>query len=187
LPESECSATLPPVEHDAIDRLIEGWRRQRPDLDPEPLAVIGRLQRAGAHASGRIDGWLMDHGLEQGWFDLLSALRRAGAPHELTPTQLARSLMLSSGGLTKRLDRMQAVGLIERRPDPRDRRGVLVRLTRTGRSAVDAAVASHLAEEQKLLAVLTQDEREQLAGLLRRLLIAWEGAADDEAPYPLVA
>lgn len=172
------------MDRDALDALIDGWRRERPELDPGPLAVIGRIQRAAVHAGGRIDGWLMNqHGLEQGWFDLLSALRRAGAPHELTPTQLARSLMLSSGGLTKRLDRMQAAGLVERRPDPRDRRGVLVRLTRAGRRAVDAAVATHLAEEEKLLAALTPDEREELAGLLRRLLLVWEGAAERKGAY----
>jgi len=172
---------------DAIDVLLAGWRRERPDLDSSAIGIVGRIQRAATHAGGAIDGWLGGHDLEQGWFDLLSALRRSGPPYELSPTRLTRSLMLSSGGLTKRLDRMEAAGLIERRPDERDRRGVLVRLTTDGMRAVDAAIATHIAGEEELLRALTAEERDQLATLLRKLLLAWEGAAEGGEPYPLVA
>ena len=172
---------------DAIDVLLAGWRRERPDIDSSAIGIVGRLQRAATHAGGAIDGWLGTHDLEQGWFDLLSALRRSGPPYELSPTRLSRSLMLSSGGLTKRLDRMEAAGLIERRPDPGDRRGVLVRLTPGGKRAVDTAIATHIAGEEGLLGALTAEEREQLATLLRKLLLAWEGDAESGEPYPLVA
>jgi DNA-binding MarR family transcriptional regulator len=118
------------------------------------------------------------YGLEQGWFDLLAALRRAGPPYELNPTALRHATMLSSGGMTKRLDRLAAAGLVERRPDPADRRGTLVRLTRKGKTLIDKAVATHLANEKRLLDVLAPSEQRQLDDLLRMLLARLEPSED---------
>ena len=154
---------------DPIDRLVEQWRRERPDLDLAPMGLIGRLLRTARIADRAIDARLSGHGLQPGWFDLLSALRRTGAPHRLTPGQLSSSLMLSTGGMTKRLDRMDAAGLVERHPDPTDRRGALVGLTRKGRRVIDVAVADHLENERDLLRGLTKAERAQLDTLLRKL------------------
>ena len=117
------------MSDDAIDRLIDQWREARPDLDPAPMAVLARLFRAAGAADRAVEAGLAEHGLQPGWFDVLSALRRAGAPHRLSPGRLSSAVMLSTGGMTKRLDRMEAAGLIRRTPDPADRRGLLVGLT----------------------------------------------------------
>jgi DNA-binding MarR family transcriptional regulator len=111
---------------------------------------------------------------EDGWFDLLAALRRAGAPYELNPTQLMRATLLSSSGMTKRLDRMETAGVVERRPDPNDRRGTLVRLTRRGKSVIDRAVETHVANEERLLGPLRPADRRTLERLLKNLLIDLE-------------
>jgi DNA-binding MarR family transcriptional regulator len=124
---------------------------------------------------------LAPHGLQRGWFDLLVALRRAGAPYELNPTQLMLATMLSSSGMTKRLDRMEEAGLIERRPDPHDRRGTLVRLTRRGRSVADKAIETHLANEARLLEPLTAAECRTLDSLLKKLLVELEQRRRDES------
>jgi len=155
---------------DHLDSIAGQWRRERPDLDVAPLATLGRLFRT-AHLADRA---LRQPGLEPGWFDLLAALRRAGPPYELNPTALVEATMLTSGGITKRLDRLEAAGLIERRPDPGDRRGTLVRLTRKGRTAIDRAVETHVANEADLLATLSARERRELDALLRKLLAGVE-------------
>jgi DNA-binding MarR family transcriptional regulator len=159
---------------DHIDRIVAQWRRERPDLDTEPMAALGRLIRTGQLADAALTKQLGGHGLQPGWFDLLAALRRAGPPYELNPTALRRATMLSSGGMTKRLDRLAEAGLIERRPDPGDRRGTLVRLTRKGKALIDRAVEMHLANEQRLLEALGRDERRTLDRLLRTLLAGLE-------------
>lgn len=159
---------------DHIDRIVAQWRRERPDLDMAPLALLGRLLRAAQLADATLSEGLVNHGLQQGWFDLLAAMRRAGRPYELTPTELMRATMLSSGGITKRLDRLAEAGLLERRPDPSDRRGTLVRLTRSGKAIIDQAVATHVANEERLLRALTRAERRMLDDLLRKLLKSLE-------------
>jgi DNA-binding MarR family transcriptional regulator len=113
---------------------------------------------------------MRDRGLQRGWFDLLAALRRAGSPYELNPTQLMAATMLSSGGITKRLDSMERAGLLERKPDPTDRRGTIVKLTRRGRALVDRAFEEHVANEEQLLEGLTPNQRKSLDALLRTLL-----------------
>jgi DNA-binding MarR family transcriptional regulator len=164
---------------DHIDRILAQWRRERPDLDVSPMGLLGRLFRFVQLANVALGESLAgEYELQPGWFDLLAALRRAGAPYELNPTQLMQATMLSSGGMTKRLDRLAEAGLVERRPDPADRRGTLVRLTRRGRSTVDKAVATHLANEDRLLRSLPAADRRALDRLLRTLL------ADLEAPEP---
>lgn len=155
-------------DDDPIDVLLDQWRRERPDLDPAPMAVVGRLMRVARLADRAIGDALAAQGLQPGWFDVLSALRRAGAPYRLTPRALARAVMLSTGGMTKRLDQMEAAGLVVRAPDPRDRRGLLIGLTAKGRRSVDRALESHLANEERLLDGLSASERLRLESLLRR-------------------
>jgi DNA-binding MarR family transcriptional regulator len=160
---------------DHLDLIVEQWKRERPDVGVEALAVVGRLLRTAELADVRLAEGLRDHRLSAGWFDVLAALRRAGPPYELTPTELRHAMMLSSGGVTKRLDRLVTAGLVSRRPDPDDRRGVIVRLTARGRRSVDRALVQHVANEEELLAPLSPRERQALNRLLRRLLTALEG------------
>lgn len=156
---------------DRLDIIEDAWRRERPDVDVGPLVLIGRLLRAASRADSRLTTGLAKFDLQPGWFDLLAALRRAGKPYQLNPTQLMHATMLSSAGMTKRLDRMAAAGLVERHPDPADRRGTLVRLTPRGRRTIDAALPVHVANEEELLAALSRAERRSLNALLRKLLV----------------
>jgi DNA-binding MarR family transcriptional regulator len=164
---------------DHIDRIVEQWHRERPDLDVAPLALLGRLLRVAQLAERELAAGLAEYELQPGWCDLLAALRRAGPPYELNPTQLMRTTLLSSGGITKRLDRIAETELIERRPDPNDRRGILVKLTRRGHSDIDKLIAVHVANEERLLQSLKQPERRALDNALRHLLATLE--PDDAA------
>jgi DNA-binding MarR family transcriptional regulator len=159
---------------DHIDRIQDQWRRERPDLDVEALGTLGRLFRTASLAESKLAEGLAPHGLAPGWFDLLAALRRAGAPYELTPTALMGATMLSSGGVTKRLDRLAEAGLLERRPDPSDRRGTLVRLTAKGKRTINRAIATHVANETALLGALSPTDRSDLDAVLRKLIAAVE-------------
>jgi DNA-binding MarR family transcriptional regulator len=154
---------------DGVDVIIEQWRRERPELDHSPIGVIGRVSRLARELEQRLEPVYREHGLEPGWHDVLATLRRSGPPYQLRPSELTGTLMLTSSGTTKRLDRLEQAGLIERAPDPQDRRGVLFRLTASGREVIDATTEAHLANERRLLASLSDAEREQLAGLLRKL------------------
>jgi DNA-binding MarR family transcriptional regulator len=165
------------MTRDAVDELVEQWRRERPDLPEDGLlamATIGRLGRLQHLAGREIERTFASHDLQIGEFDVLAALRRSGPPFELAPTDLVRQLMLSSGAMTNRLDRLEARGLLRRRPHPTDRRGVIVVLTPEGRELVDAAVADHVVTESRLLAALTAPQRRQLDELLRGLLAGLE-------------
>lgn len=166
-----------PDSPDAVDRLVEQWRRERPDLDVAAMATIGRLGRLSALAGPVVEAGLAAHGLTIGEFDVLAALRRAGAPFTLTPTVLARTLMLSAAAMTNRLDRLEAAGLVTRELDPGNRRSIRVTLTRAGRERVDAAVTDHVAHEERLLAPLSAEDRRTLDALLRKLLAGIEAAA----------
>ena len=162
---------------DDVDRIVSAWRRERPDLDVSPLEVLSRVSRLARRLDLARGTAFAEHGLD-GWeFDVLSALRRAGTPYELSPGQLVTETLVTSGTMTNRVDRLAARGFVERRPDPSDRRGVIVRLTSTGMAVVDAALADLLAHEHALLADLRGDEREDLSGLLRRLLRPFESDA----------
>lgn len=159
---------------DDVDRIVSAWRRERPDLDVTPLEVLSRVSRLARRldlARGRA---FSGTGLESWEFDVLSALRRTGAPHEASPGQLVSETLVTSGTMTNRVDRLLARGFVERHPDPADRRGVLVRLTTEGVRVVDAALTQLLSDERELLAELEPAEREVLAGLLRRLLRPFE-------------
>jgi DNA-binding MarR family transcriptional regulator len=162
---------------DHIDGILAQWHRERPELDVAPMGLVGRLLRAAQLADTTLTSGLEPYGLQPGWFDLLAAMRRAGPPYELHPTQLMRATMLSSGGMTKRLDRLVEAGLLERKPDPNDRRGTLVRLTRRGKATIDQAVVTHLANEEDLLRALARADRRQLDSLLRTILrgLEWDG------------
>jgi DNA-binding MarR family transcriptional regulator len=162
---------------DHVDHIVEAWRRERPDLDVAALGQLARLFRTAHAADAALAEGLAEHRLQRGWFDLLAALRRAGSPYELNPTQLMRTTMLSSGGMTKRLDRLAEAGLVGRRPDPGDRRGTLVRLTARGRKAIDAALEAHAANEERLLSALAPAERNALDRLLRKLLASLSPAS----------
>jgi DNA-binding MarR family transcriptional regulator len=163
------------VSADHVDAILEQWLRERPDLDATPMAVIGRISRAAQLVQRRLEQVFEEHGLTGGLFDVLAALRRSGDPYELSPTELFATTMVTSGGMTKRLDRLEELGLVERRDDPRDRRGVVVRLTADGKTLIDRALTSHLANEEAILSVLSQAERRRLADLLRKLLRSIEG------------
>jgi DNA-binding MarR family transcriptional regulator len=159
---------------DHVDRIREQWQRERPDVDTAALGLIGRLHRAALLTNTPLAAGLAEHGLQPGWFDLLAALRRSGRPYELNPTQLMHATLLSSGGMTKRLDRLFEAGLVERRADPADRRGVRVSLTRHGKEVVDSALDAHVANEERLLRPLSAADRRTLDDLLRKLLVGLE-------------
>jgi DNA-binding MarR family transcriptional regulator len=160
---------------DETDGLLEAWARERPDLDVAPLAVLSRVTRLARHLDRERRAAFAEHGLEGYEFDVLAALRRAGDPYELTPGQLLRETLVGSGTMTNRLDRLEARGLVSRRRDPDDGRGVRVRLTATGRDRTDAAVADLLDRERVLLAALPDADRDRLAHLLRGVLGHFEG------------
>jgi DNA-binding MarR family transcriptional regulator len=162
---------------DETDSLLDAWHRERPDLDVAPLSVLSRVTRLARHLDRERRAAFAEHGLEAYEFDVLSALRRSGAPYELTPGQLVRQTLVGSGTTTNRLDRLESRGLIDRRPDPEDGRVRRVRLTDRGRDRVDAAVADLLERERRLLGGLSEPERNTLAGLLRFVLVNFESRA----------
>ncbi len=155
--------------NDKIDDICAQWRRVAPELDTAPVAILGRAYRIAALAGRPIAAVFERHGLDRGEFDVAATLMRTGAPHELTPTDLYRELMISSGGLTHRLKRLEARGLIERVKSPDDGRSWTVRLTAAGRRLVLEAYAEDLALEARLLEGLTAEERSELERLLARL------------------
>ena len=141
-------------ERDEVDRLVEAWRRERPDLDLEAMEVLSRVSRLSHHLDVARRSAFSAHGIEPWEFDVLAALRRAGPPYQLSPGRLLRETLVTSGTMTNRVDRLVARSLVERLPDPEDRRGVLVRLTPRGRSTVDGALAALLHQERTLLEAL---------------------------------
>ena len=156
---------------DEVDRLVAAWRRERPDLDVEPLEVLSRVSRLARHLDRARRLAFSEHSLEPWEFDVLTSLRRAGAPYQLSPGQLLTQTLVTSGTMTNRIDRLETAGLVRRSPDPLDKRGVLVRLTDAGRTRVDAAFDDLVERERDLLGSLTPDDRRTLAGLLRSLLV----------------
>jgi len=159
---------------DEVDGLVEAWARERPDLDLGPMEVLSRVSRLAHHLDRARRTAFSDHGIEPWEFDVLAALRRAGAPYELSPGRLLRETLVTSGTMTNRVDRLEERGFVKRLPDPTDRRGVLVRLTEEGRSTVDGALDGLLARESDLLVALDGPDRKQLAGLLRSLVAGFE-------------
>jgi DNA-binding MarR family transcriptional regulator len=159
---------------DEVDRLVAAWRAERPDLDTEPLHVLSRVSRLARHLDRARRAAFAAHDMESWEFDVLTALRRAGPPYELSPGRLLRATLVTSGTMTNRIDRLETAGLVRRSPDPLDKRGVLVRLTDAGRTRVDAAFDDLVERERDLLGSLTPDDRRTLAGLLRSLLVPFD-------------
>jgi DNA-binding MarR family transcriptional regulator len=155
---------------DRIDSLVAQWKRERPDLDPDAMAVVGRLLAVAALAGRRLDAFAAEHGFDRGQGDVLFALRRAGAPYRLSPSELAGALLVTSGTMTNRLDRLEQRGLIERLANPNDRRGLDVQLTPEGKRLVDDLVGRHVENEEQMLAPLSARERDQLVRITRKLL-----------------
>lgn len=170
----QSSADPGPDTRDEVDRLVSAWRRERPDLDVSPLEVLSRVTRLARHLDRARRTAFAERGLETWEFDVLSALRRAGNPYQLSPGQLLTQTLVTSGTMTNRIDRLAAKGLVVRGPDPNDRRGVLVRLTDTGRELADAALTGLLKNERELLAALPDARLEVLADLLRELTVQFE-------------
>ncbi len=154
---------------DDVDRLIAAWQRERPDMDVTPMHVLSRVTRLALHLDRARKEAFADHGLESSEFDVLSALRRSGEPCQLSPGQLVQETLVTSGTMTNRVDRLVRKGLVDRLPDPADRRGVQVRLTIDGRRAVDGALDALIAREKDLLAALSPADADDLAASLRAL------------------
>jgi DNA-binding MarR family transcriptional regulator len=163
---------------DHVEHVLEQWRREAPDLDRAPMAVVGRISRLAQLLQAELERVFAAHGLNGGEFDVLASLRRAGRPYRLTPTELSRALMVTSGGMTKRLTTLEGRGLIRRERDPRDKRSTAVSLTAEGARLVDEALPEHVANEDRLLGELSEEERAQLAGLLATLALSLGDDAD---------
>jgi DNA-binding MarR family transcriptional regulator len=159
---------------DEVDEIVARWQSERPDLDVTPLQVLSRVSRLAKHLDRARRSAFAAHGLETWEFDVLSALRRQGSPYQLSPGALLRATLVTSGTMTNRIDRLAASGLVSRRPDLQDKRGVLVQLTDAGRRTVDNAFAALLAGEEALLAGLDATQQDHLAGLLRILLAPFD-------------
>jgi DNA-binding MarR family transcriptional regulator len=160
---------------DEVDRLVAGWRRALPDADLTPLEVLSRVGRLARHLDRQRGAVFARHDLETWTFDVLSALRRADPPHELSPGQLLAQTLVTSGTMTNRIDRLEERGLVRRRADPSDARSVRVQLTAAGRRSADAALRDLVVREDAILGILDAGERATLAGLLRRVLAPFDG------------
>jgi DNA-binding MarR family transcriptional regulator len=166
---------------DHVDQVVEQWRQQRPDLDAAPMAVIGRLSRLARLIDAELARTFRAHDLDGSSFDVLATLRRSGPPYRLTPAELMRSSMITSGAVTQRLDRLEARGLVTRTRNEADARSVHVALTDAGRRLIDDTLPDHLATEHRLLTPLDPEQRDTLAGYLRDLLTALDNHDEPRA------
>lgn len=162
------------MDRDHVDQILEQWHTERPDLDPSPIGVIGRISRTSRAIDVRLKGLYATYGLGEGDFDLLVTIRRSGPPYRLTPTQLGDQMMVTSGAVTKRVDRLAERGLVRRGAPDGDRRSLPVELTERGVALTQEAMTAHVANEDRILAALSPSERDQLAGLVRKLLISFD-------------
>ncbi|MBA3020692.1 MarR family transcriptional regulator [Propionicimonas sp.] len=159
---------------DEVDRILASWAKELPELDTSPLASLSRISRLSRHLDRARSEAFAAAELEPWEFDVLAALRRQGPPYELSPGELIHETLSTSGTMTNRVDRLQARGLVQRRPNSADRRSVLVRLTEDGRSRVQSAMTELLGFERRVLAPIAPAQRDQLADLLRTLLAPFE-------------
>lgn len=159
---------------DEVDRIVDAWQQERPDLDVAPLQVLSRVSRLARHLDiARREAFAVND-LEPGEFDVLAALRRTGKPYALTPSALISQNLVTSGTMTNRIDRLESKDLVARMPDPTDGRGVLVQLTQSGKSAVDRALEELLSREKSLLATVSKVDREKLASVLRDIVLPFD-------------
>ncbi|SDS04553.1 MarR family winged helix-turn-helix transcriptional regulator [Agrococcus carbonis] len=157
------------MEPDAVAAIIEQWRAERPELDPSPIGVVGRLSRVSRHVTADLVALYRGFGLSEGEFDILATLRRTGAPFALSPSALREATMVTQGAVSKRLDSLEAKGLVAREASADDGRGRVVRLTDAGRGLIDEAFVAHLENERRILAPLPEADR----AALERILAAW--------------
>ena len=163
-----------PDARDEVDRIVDSWLRERPDLDFSPLQVLSRVARLSRHLD-RARRTAFDRSDLESWeFDVLAALRRAGSPYQLSPKSLLQQTLVSSGTMTNRIDRLVSRGLVERRTDPNDGRGILVQMSAQGLTRVDAAITRLVDAESDLLSGLSASEQERLASLLRKLSLGFD-------------
>jgi DNA-binding MarR family transcriptional regulator len=160
--------------HDEVDRIVDAWTRERPDLDFAPLQILSRVGRLSRHLERARRAAFAASDLEPWEFDVLAALRRAGAPYELSPKSLLQQTLVSSGTMTNRIDRLVERRLVDRRTDPNDGRGILVKMTERGRERVDAAISELLHSEGELLDGLSPLDQERLGALLRTLSLDFD-------------
>jgi DNA-binding MarR family transcriptional regulator len=160
---------------DHVDRALAQWSREIPEIEIKGADVLNRARRLVLESRPAIEEIFKRHGLDTGEFDVLATLRRAGAPYTLRPTELYTSLMISSGGLTARLDRLEDAGLIRRRASEEDARSLLVELTTAGRKKIEAAFRADMELENKMVSGLSESERAELVRLLRKLTQAMKG------------
>ncbi|MDQ3655265.1 MAG: MarR family transcriptional regulator, partial [Chloroflexota bacterium] len=158
------------ARNDRVDELRAEWARARPDIDTSPVAVVARIGRAARFLDNGMDDYFGHHGISRPSWDILATLRRSGPPFRLSPTDLYRAVMRTSGAMTRRIDTLERAGWVTRTPDPADRRGIMVALTLEGLALVDALAEGHVENERKLLAPLSEDEQRILADLLKKLL-----------------
>ena len=157
-----------PMDH--VDHILAQWRSERPDLDVAPMGLLGRLHRLSTHLGREVEAVLLKHGLSSSAFDVLATLRRAGSPYRLSPGDLLAMTMVSSGTMTNRIDQLEKAGLVERINNPEDRRSVLIALTDKGFAVVDEAVTAHVANQHRLIAAVSEDDRREFNRLLKVFL-----------------
>ncbi len=162
-------------ETDLVGWIQAQWRRERPDLDVSPIGLIGRLHRLGARLNEELLLVYSHYELGEGEFDVLATLRRTGPPYELVAGEIARYTIVTTGAVTKRVDRLEAAGLVHRRPSEEDARSRVVALTDAGLRVIDAAFTAHMRNEHRLLEPLSPAERERLEELLVKWLAAFDG------------
>ncbi|CAN7263651.1 MarR family transcriptional regulator [Pararhizobium sp. LjRoot255] len=162
------------MEKDHVDRILEQWRRERPDLDVEPMGLLGRLARLATYLGREVEKTFLEFGLTSANFDVLAALRRSGTPYQLSPGDLLATMMITSGTMTNRIDQLEKAGLVERLTNREDRRSVLIALKPEGLDLVERAVTAHVANQHRLTAHLEPDERATLGMVLRKYLSKFE-------------
>lgn len=174
MPKAKTSVAEDTVDFDRVDLIVEQWARERPDMDLSAMETVGRILRTARHINNRLSIVFAKYRLDFGLFDVLASLRRQGVPYQLPPSELNQWCMLTSGAMTKRLDRLERAGLIKRKDDPADRRGVIIELTAAGLKMTDRVVDAHLKNERQILSSLSKTQQRDLAELLRPLLVQLE-------------